>query len=57
MSGTVIHVGAEAPKFAAFADFLDGASAIVHRVELSMDETGHALMIQPVGKGPDFLAA
>ncbi|MFV2038094.1 MAG: M48 family metallopeptidase [Paracoccaceae bacterium] len=37
---TVIHVGGSAPRFHAFADFLDGKSANVRRVELGMDESG-----------------
>ena len=42
MSATVIHVGGKAPEFRAFADFLDGQSAVVRRAALSMDETSAA---------------
>ena len=42
MTATVIHVGGQAPEFRAFADFLDGQSAVVRRAALSMDETATA---------------
>ncbi|NKW72167.1 M48 family metallopeptidase [Rhodobacteraceae bacterium R_SAG10] len=42
MSATVIHVGGAPQKFHAFADFLDGKSAVVRRAALSMDETSAA---------------
>ena len=37
---TVIQVTEGAPEFSAYADFLDGETPVVHRVGLSLDETG-----------------
>ena len=58
MTATVIHVGSKAPKFQYFADFLDGFSAVVHRVSIAIEETaqGPVLVIlapeQPARRWP-----
>jgi len=46
-SPTVIHVGQKPQVHRAFADFLDGKSAIIHRVELEIveSETGPILVL------------
>lgn len=49
MNGTIIHVGAEAPRFEAFADFFDGESAVVRRSSITIEETvtGPVLIVAP----------
>ncbi len=49
-----IHVTEGAPSFSAYADFLDGESPIVHRVEISVDDSGSDawLVIALPGKKP-----
>lgn len=49
MNSTIISVGAEAPKFEAFADFLDGEAAIVRRtqIEIAEEREGPALILSP----------
>ncbi len=46
---TTIHVGGDAPKMQSFADFFDGHSAVVRRVEIAIEEspTGPVLVISP----------
>lgn len=54
MTGTVITVGAKAPVFETFADFLDGISAVVRRAGITIVETpnGPVLEISPPETDP-----
>ncbi len=49
MSNTIIRVGGDAPKMQSFADFFDGNSAVVRRVEIAIEETatGPVMLISP----------
>lgn len=49
MSGTIIRVGGETPKFAAYADFFDGESAVARRSTIEIVETadGPNLKVSP----------
>ncbi|MEE9388050.1 MAG: M48 family metallopeptidase [Paracoccaceae bacterium] len=46
---TTIHVGGESPKMQSFANYFDGYSAVVRRVEIAIDDTsdGAFLVVSP----------
>ncbi|MEE9426785.1 MAG: M48 family metallopeptidase [Paracoccaceae bacterium] len=46
---TTIHVGGDSPKMQSFADYFDGSSAVVRRVEISIEDTsdGAFLVVSP----------
>lgn len=54
MTSTVIQVGDETPVFTSFVDFFDGASAVVRRAEITIDESrgGPVLVVSPPEQEP-----
>lgn len=51
---TIIHVGAKAPEFSSYADFMDGEFAVVRRVNITIEDAGAGgeLVITPPEQTP-----